>query len=76
MSDEPQTFNLYLEDQIPRFRSGLRTITVVQIGPKWVRLRCGTKVARIPRARWVTLIASNATMHNRNANPVHRNPRR
>lgn len=43
--------HLYLEDQAPRIGAGWRTVDVISIGPKWVRIKeratgRGCRVAR------------------------------
>lgn len=66
MNDEHQ---VYLQDEIKGFHAGLRKVTVLQIGPKWVRLRCGSRTRRIPYPLWVALITRTAKLNNRTIKP-------
>lgn len=68
MSSAVQQFEIYLQDEIPKFRSGRRTIEVLQIGPKWVKLQCGRKRATVRRSVWVELIKANAAFQRRSGN--------
>jgi hypothetical protein len=39
MTSQPMSLYLFLQDEAPRIGSGKRKVTVVSVGPKWVRLK-------------------------------------
>ena len=63
---EPQVFHIVLADEIPKFRSGHRTVTVLHSGTKWVRLQCGNKKVRIPKDRWLRILKDTILYNDRN----------
>ncbi len=68
--DEPPTFRVYLQGEIPRFPAGWHLITVSKIGHRWASLQCGRKKRRVPRDVWVKLLASSESFTNRMAVPA------
>jgi len=60
-----QVVIIHLADEIPKFRSGERRITVLSLGPKWVRLQCRNKKVRVPRDLWMQLLVGQAKYQNR-----------
>jgi hypothetical protein len=65
----PKEYDVILRDEIPRFKSGHRKVTVLSLGPVWAHLQCGRKKAKIRRDRWVQIVADTARFHHRN-NPT------
>ena len=53
------TYKLMLQDQIPKFGSGLRLVTVVSVGRNWVVLSYAGKKARIPLQKWARIISAH-----------------
>mgnify|MGYP003154766604 CR=1 FL=1 len=71
MADQPTSLYLYLQDEAPRIGSGKRKVTVMSVGPKWVKLKyCKAKFKgrsitinhKLPRKTWDRLIR----LHNKN----------
>lgn len=50
---------LILQDQIPKFGSGLRFVSVASVGRKWVVLTYAGKRARIPQQKWVQILVAS-----------------
>lgn len=53
---EGKVFNIYLMDEIPKFKSGWRRIKVLKVGREWVRLESGGRTVKIPLKVWANLI--------------------
>lgn len=59
MTDD-QVFTIQLNDEIPKFRSGWRRITVTHNGREWVKLQCGRKKVTMRKSEWAELVARQA----------------
>ena len=65
MSKQPMSLYLFLQDEAPRIGSGRRKVTVMSVGPKWVKLRyikakfkkhSVTIYHKLPRKTWDRLM--------------------
>lgn len=52
----PGKYQLFLMDELPKFGSGMRYVTVATIGRKWVVLTYAGKKTKISQQKWVNLL--------------------
>lgn len=60
MTDDPKSFWIHLNDEIPKFKSGHRRIVVEHMGREWVKLSCGRKRVTMRKSDWAELLARQA----------------